>query len=133
AEELVGAEIVSNGGEYTPVRVWNGAAGTRIEVRHLFFNTPVRRKFLRTPGTEMGHICEIFTRAALARPGLHLTLRHNNKEVYEVAATTRPPRPLRLVFGPEGKDPVFPDRRFPGTGSPVRLRADPACERGNAK
>src|SRR5215831_17983496 len=71
-----GVEISCHGGTLSSVRAWNGAPGTRIEVRHLFFNTPVRRKFLRTTQTEMGHICETFTRLALAQPGLHLTLRH---------------------------------------------------------
>jgi DNA mismatch repair protein MutL len=52
----VGAEITSNGGVLSPRRVWNGSPGTRIEVRHLFFNTPVRSKFMRTAATEMGHI-----------------------------------------------------------------------------
>src|SRR5438477_1060866 len=79
-----GAQITCNGSEQSPARPWNGAPGTRIEVRHIFYNTPVRRKFLRTTGTEMGHLCEIVTRQALARPGLHLTLRHNGKNVYEV-------------------------------------------------
>src|SRR5690242_16783577 len=50
-----GAEITCHGGDLSAVRAWNGAAGTRLEVRHLFYNTPVRRKFLRTTGTEMGH------------------------------------------------------------------------------
>src|SRR5579862_267990 len=83
-DQEVGSELASNGGELSGVKVWNGAAGTRIEVRHLFFNVPVRRKFLRTASTEMGHICEIFTRIALARPGVHLVLKHNGKNVYEV-------------------------------------------------
>src|SRR5437764_14283367 len=38
-----GAEIHCHGGQLSPVRVWNGAPGTRVEVRHLFYNTPVRR------------------------------------------------------------------------------------------
>src|SRR6516162_3118512 len=46
-DEDCGAQLVCNGGDLTPVRPWNGAPGTRVEVRHLFFNTPVRRKFLR--------------------------------------------------------------------------------------
>src|SRR6516165_8127003 len=66
AERSTGAEIVCHGGELSPARAWNGSPGTRIEVRHLFYNTPVRRKFLRTPSTEMGHISEAFTRLALA-------------------------------------------------------------------
>src|SRR5262245_57755505 len=40
-----GAQLTCHGGELSPVKPWNGSPGTRIEVRHLFFNTPVRRKF----------------------------------------------------------------------------------------
>src|SRR5262245_36695285 len=84
-----GAMVECRGSELSEVRPWNGAPGTRIEVRQLFFNTPVRRKFLRTPATEMGHIGEAVTRLALAhprageQPGLHLVLRHNGKLVHE--------------------------------------------------
>src|SRR4051794_37792584 len=79
-----GGQVRCHGGDLGPVHPWNGAPGTRVEVRHLFCNTPVRRKFLRSAATEMGHVSEAFTRLALAhprtpaRPGLHLTLRHNN-------------------------------------------------------
>src|SRR3954466_1809998 len=41
----VGCEVSCHGGQLSAVRPWNGSPGTRIEVRHLFFNTPVRRKF----------------------------------------------------------------------------------------
>ena len=99
AELTCGAEVRCHGGQLSPVRPWNGAPGTRIEVRHLFFNTPVRRKFLRSPGTEMGHISEIFTRLALACPSLHLTLRHNGKEVYDVPAGTGLLDRIGLFFG----------------------------------
>ena len=74
-----GAALTCEGGELSPVRPWNGAPGTRIEVRHLFYNTPVRRKFLRGPSTEMGQVSEVFTRLALSQLSLHLTLKHNNK------------------------------------------------------
>src|SRR5688572_21176312 len=46
---LAGAEVCCNGGELGPVHAWNGSPGTRIEVKHLFYNTPVRRKFLKSP------------------------------------------------------------------------------------
>jgi DNA mismatch repair protein MutL len=131
--ETCGAEITCHGGELSPVRAWNGAPGTRIEVRHLFYNTPVRRKFLRTTGTEMGHICEAFTRLALAGRSLHLTLRHNGKAVYEVPAGADLRDRLGLFFGAEVRDRLYAVEAGHG---PVRLRgfvADPACERGNAK
>ena len=47
--------------------------GTMIEVRNLFFNTPVRRKYLKTAQTEMGHITEAFTLIALVHPHIHFT------------------------------------------------------------
>src|SRR5438105_4172438 len=131
--ETSGAEITCHGGVLSPIKVWNGSAGTRIEVRHLFYNTPVRRKFLRTPGTEMGHICEMFTRSALAKPGLHLTLRHNNKEVYEVSENTGLLERIGLFFGPEVKDQLYPIDAFQGPAHLFGYVADPACERGNAK
>src|SRR5262249_14362999 len=107
--------------------------GTRIEVRHLFFNTPVRRKFLRTVGTEMGHLCETFTRLALSQPAQHLTLRHNGKHVYEVPLSAYLLARIGLILGAEVRDQLYP---VEGDLGPVKLHgyiADPACERGNAK
>ncbi len=132
-EALAGAEITCHGGQLSPVKVWNGASGTRIEVRHLFFNTPVRRKFLRTPGTEVGHICEVITRAALARPGLHLTLTHNGKNVYEITGDTALLDRIRLFFGKEVSDRLYPIDAFQGPAHLYGFIADPACDRGTPK
>lgn len=128
-----GAEVRCHGGDLSPIKAWNGAVGTRVEVKHLFFNTPVRRKFLRTPTTEMGHIDESFTRLALSHPGLHLTLRHNGKGVYEVASAATLEERIGLFFGREVRDQLYEIEERRG---PVRLCgyiADPACERGNAR
>jgi DNA mismatch repair protein MutL len=133
AGQNCGAEIECRGSVLSPIRPWNGPAGTRLEARHLFYNTPVRRKFLRTTGTEMGHLCEVFTRLALAQPALHLTLRHNGKHVYEVPASANLLDRLGLFFGQEVRDRLYPIEAALG---PVRLTGfvgDPACERGNAK
>src|SRR5205814_1016406 len=73
-DQPCGAELTCHGGEFSPVRPWNGSPGTRVEVRHLFYNTPVRRKFLRTVATELGHVSETCTRLSLSHPALHLTL-----------------------------------------------------------
>jgi len=53
--------------------------GTTIAVEDLYFNTPARRKFLRTEPTEFGHCDEVFRRIALAQPAVSLTLKHNGR------------------------------------------------------
>lgn len=81
--------------------------GTQIEIRNLFENTPVRRKFLKTVSTEFGHVAEQFSRIALANPRLHLVLRHNDKLVHELPATDRPIDRIRLFFGDEIADDLI--------------------------
>jgi DNA mismatch repair protein MutL len=133
AGQAHGNEVTCHGGQLSAVRNCAVALGTRIEVRHLFYNTPVRRKFLRTTATEVGHVCEAFTRLALAQPALHLVLRHNGKLVYEVPATAGLLDRLGLFFGPEVRDRLYPVEAVHGA---VRLSgyvANPACERGNAR
>src|SRR5262245_12834785 len=128
-----GAEIGCHGGELSGVRPWNGSPGTRIEVRHLFYNTPVRRKFMRTTATEVGHVCEAVTRLALAYPTLHLVLRHNGKLVHDVPATAGLLDRIGLFFGRDVADHSY---HVDTTLGPARLTgylADPACERGHAR
>ncbi len=59
----------------------SGAQGTMIDVQDLYFNTPARRKFLKTEQTEFGHCAEVVRRIALARPDVRFTLSHNGKTV----------------------------------------------------
>ncbi|CBV43250.1 DNA mismatch repair endonuclease MutL [Halomonas elongata] len=59
--------------------------GTSVTVRDLFFNTPARRKFLRTEKTEFGHVEEAFRRQALSRLDLGWVLRHNQKTIHQLS------------------------------------------------
>ena len=60
-------------------------AGTRVEVRDLFFNVPARRKFLRTENTEYQHIVRMLERLALSRFDVGFSLTHNGKSVWTLA------------------------------------------------
>ncbi|WP_454056154.1 DNA mismatch repair endonuclease MutL [Cupriavidus sp. Marseille-Q8015] len=57
----------------------SGGVGTMVDVQHLYFNTPARRKFLKSEQTELGHCLEMVRRVALARPDVAITVHHNGK------------------------------------------------------
>jgi DNA mismatch repair protein MutL len=65
-------------GSLTPAA---GTTGTTMEVRELYFNTPARRKFLKSEQTELGHCLEVIRRVALSRPDVAISVIHNGKAV----------------------------------------------------
>ena len=97
----VGAELEVVGGEKRPLVPCGCPPGTTIEVRNLFYNTPVRRKFLRTTQTEMGHVAESFTRIALAHPQIHFSLRHNQKQLHDLPPVDHWSKRIGHFFGRE--------------------------------
>lgn len=74
--------------------------GTIVEVHDLYFNTPARRKFLKTENTEFGHCEDAFTRVALSRPNVGFLLQHNGKAITRLAANT-PQQRITDVLGSE--------------------------------
>ena len=77
--------------------------GTTIEVKDLFFNTPARRKFLRTEKTEFSHIDELIKRIALSRFDVSITLTHNGKVVRQYRAKPNPEQAISRVAQVAGK------------------------------
>lgn len=96
-----GAIMTVRGGEMVEPQPVGSPVGTSISVRHLFFNTPVRRKFLKSAQTEMGHVVEAFTRVALAYPQVHMVLISNDRTLYDLAPTDRWAERIGAFFGDE--------------------------------
>ncbi len=126
-----GYELRAQGSDREPIRPCAMSVGTTLEVRHLFFNTPVRRKFLKTPSTEMGHVTEAFTRIALAFPHVHMTLSSNDRIIHDLPPTTRWSERIRSFFGDEIADALIAveheDEQFKVRG----YVADPSVSRSN--
>lgn len=111
---LSGTELVMAGGKVESVRDAGCPPGTQIEVRHLFFNVPARRKFLRSEQTETAHIRQVFMTQALANPTCGMTLKADGRPVYNlprgaaiedrlndlfVSIPTKDLRPVMASFG----------------------------------
>lgn len=75
-------QVRTGGGNETKTSTVAAPVGSNFSVRNLFFNTPARRKFLKSDNIEFRHIVEEFTRVAITRPDISFTLAHNGKEVY---------------------------------------------------
>lgn len=84
SEDAGGAELDVFGGRSSGPTPCGCPVGTVVEIKNLFFNTPVRRRFMRTTQTEMSHAAEAFTRIALAYPSVHFSLRHNEKTLHDL-------------------------------------------------
>ncbi len=108
AEAAVGTRIQVDGGTLRDVRDTGAPAGTMISVRRLFFNTPARRKFLKTVNTEMGHIADTVGRMALARPRVRFTLVHNGRTVKDWPAADDGARRVAAVLGGDVRPHLVP-------------------------
>jgi DNA mismatch repair protein MutL len=101
AEADAGSELCIEGGTSGPIRSCGGPVGTVMEVRNLFFNTPVRRTFLKSDVTEAGHVAEMFSRIALANPEIHMTYRSGGKIVHDLPAAPGVRERIAVFFGRE--------------------------------
>ena len=91
--------------------------GTVVEVADLYFNTPARRKFLKTENTEYAHCDEMFRRVALARPDMAMQLSHNGRVIHRLPASDAPRRTAALM----GDDFLAQARQLDADAGPLRL------------
>ncbi len=108
AEENAGTIIEINGGKIIRVEEAGLPLGTSITIRDLFFNTPARKKFLRSESTELSHIASLVTHYALAHPDKHFEL-HSSTNALLVAPPVADHRErVYQVFGRETLDQLIP-------------------------
>jgi DNA mismatch repair protein MutL len=95
-----GTELRLEGGSLKEEREAAAAPGTMVEVTDLFYNTPARKKFLKSPATEFGHICQVIQRQALAVPGVHFRLLHKGATVADYPVVRSLRERVQQVYGP---------------------------------
>ena len=107
AEDELGVRIVVEGGEYQPAEATPCGVGTRMVVKHLFFNVPARRNFLKSDQVELRHAIDEFQRIALANPECAFRLVHNEGELFDLPVGTIRQRLVR-VFGAKYDERLVP-------------------------
>ena len=107
-EDEVGTAVEIAGGNILRVEDAGLAPGTTIAVRDLFFNTPARRKFLRSEQTELGHVAALVTHYALAHPGKHFELHSATQALLIAPAVANAGERLFQIFGRETFESLIP-------------------------
>jgi DNA mismatch repair protein MutL len=107
ADAAAAAIIEIEGGDERPVRPAAGPVGTAIAVRNLFFNTPARRKFLRTPQTEQQRCLDALRDLAIGHPGRGFVAVVDGRTVLDLPPGQSPRERALAILGPELKDQLL--------------------------
>ena len=108
AEEPAGTRIEIVGGRMHRVEDAGLPPGTTIAVRDLFFNTPARRKFLKSETTELSHVTALVTHYALAHPDKHFELHSATHSLLQAPPVAQPADRIFQIFGKETLDHLLP-------------------------
>jgi DNA mismatch repair protein MutL len=107
-EEAAGTVLEINGGKIIRVEEAGLPLGTSITIRDLFFNTPARKKFLRSESTELSHIASLVTHYALAHPEKHFELHSATNALLVAPPVSGHRERVYQVFGRETLDQLIP-------------------------
>jgi DNA mismatch repair protein MutL len=128
-----GFELSIEAGVAGDVRPCASPFGTVVEVRNLFFNTPVRRGFLKSDSTEAAHVTEAFTRVALGHPEIGFVFRSGNRTVHELSSSSGLKERIATFFGQELADALIWVESRSGDCSVKGYVAHPAQSRSSPK
>ncbi|WP_022667947.1 DNA mismatch repair endonuclease MutL [Desulfospira joergensenii] len=103
----IGTRIDISGGRLSDVSDTGAPPGTMVEVKNLFFNTPARRKFLKSQATETGHIADTLSGMALGNPGIGFRLIINQKQLKNFLPGQNKLERSRAVLGKDAADRLF--------------------------
>jgi DNA mismatch repair protein MutL len=130
---LHGTEIRNDGGVLGEIKERGAPEGTQVEIQDLFFNTPVRKKFLKTVATEIAYISDVLTRFSLSYPKIHFTLRHNNRTVFNLPPVRDVAERIGMFFSEEMRKYLIPiflrEEKFTLSG----YMAPPFYDKANAR
>jgi DNA mismatch repair protein MutL len=107
-EEAAGTVLEINGGKIIRVEEAGLPLGTSITIRDLFFNTPARKKFLRSESTELSHIASLVTHYALAHPDKHFELHSSTNALLVSPPVAGHRERIYQVFGRDTLDQLIP-------------------------
>ncbi|MFP4598427.1 MAG: DNA mismatch repair endonuclease MutL [Persicimonas sp.] len=117
--EVEGTRVLIEGGETKEVEACGMAAGTLISVEDLFFNTPARLKFLKTPATESRHITEMLVRMGLSRPDVRFLLEKDGKVRLDLPQADDLKDRILEIMGREVYDDLYPTYEYPAINGVV--------------
>ncbi len=121
ADEDLGTRIEIHGGKLARVEDAGGPAGTTFTIQDLFFNTPARRKFLKSEQTETAHVTALVTHYALAHPDKHFELSSSTHTLVNAPPVARSDERVYQIFGRDTLDQLLPmaaERPFDHGGLP---------------
>lgn len=132
AERDEAFEIQVEAGRERHARAAAGAPGTRVEVADLFSAIPARRKFLKRPSTEWGHVADWLARAALAEPGVHFDVHRDGKAALHWPAVDEPLDRIAAVLSEAEAAALVPVERREGALAVWGYASRPDHHRGSA-
>ncbi len=98
-DTIEGTKLIVEGGSITEIKVAGCEKGTCTEVKDLFFNTPARKKFLKTDAVELRHIVDVVTRYALGNPKVAFKLSHDDSELLRTSAANDLRSTVAAIYG----------------------------------